>query len=95
MAWQLNARAALHWQRWDDEWVVFDEGSGQTFLTDAVTAASLLILEAGPVARAELDQEVARALGMDDVTPIEERIGSGLDFLSGLGLVESMPSSGP
>ena len=36
---------ALHWRRWDDEFVVFDVGSGQTHQLAPYTAATLMMLE--------------------------------------------------
>lgn len=35
---QLHALAAFHWAGWNDEYVVFDEASGQTHQLDAVRA---------------------------------------------------------
>lgn len=38
----------LHWAGWDDEYVVFDEASGQTHQLDAVRAFVLHTLSEGP-----------------------------------------------
>lgn len=86
MPWQLSALASLHWHRWEDDWVVYDESSNQTFLTDTVTAASLMVLEAGPATLEELRTQVEQ-----DVAPtatLAEQLDEGLSFLASLGLVE-------
>lgn len=35
---KINPATSLHWASWDDEYVVFDEGSGQTHQMDSVRA---------------------------------------------------------
>ncbi|MDN3919516.1 HPr-rel-A system PqqD family peptide chaperone [Roseateles violae] len=89
MQWQLNALAALHWRQWDaDDWVVFDEGSGQTFSIDAVAAASLMALEAGGLAQPALLEQVAADLQIGDAAALDQRVEQSLRFLAELGLVE-------
>lgn len=92
MRWQLNGLASLHWHRWDDEWVIFDEGSGQTFLTDTLTAASLMVLENGATTLAELGARVAEDLPSIGRQELAALIGDSLEFLVSLGLVERLPS---
>lgn len=43
----LHSAANLHWAVWNDEYVVFDEASGQTHQLDAVRAYVLHLLSEG------------------------------------------------
>ncbi len=52
--WRLHAQARLHWRQWDDEWTVFDDGSGQTHLMDALTAMAVMALELEPASVPQL-----------------------------------------
>lgn len=90
MVWQLNALAGLHWHRWEDDWVVYDESSGQTFLTDTVTAAALMVLESGTATLDQLRAEVERDLSPTDLGVLAEQLRDGLEFLASLGLVEQL-----
>lgn len=85
--WRLDELAALHWRHWGEEWVSFDEGSGQTFVTDAVVAAALMVLESGPQTLVELERQVREDLHWPEADPLAERIAEGLQFMTGLGLV--------
>jgi PqqD family protein of HPr-rel-A system len=46
--WRINRRTHLHWRRLGDDWVVFDDGSGDTHQLDAISAAALMCFEAEP-----------------------------------------------
>ncbi len=60
---QLRAQVSLHWRRWDDEFVVYDEASGRTHQLDALNACVLLSLEEGSLDDARLADMVAAELG--------------------------------
>lgn len=87
--WLLNDLAVLHWRQWPDEWVVFDEGSGQTLVADVVMAASLMALEGGELSLAELEAQVRDDLQWPDVELLAPRITICLEFLKSLGLVRA------
>lgn len=87
--WQLNELAVLHWRQWDDGWVIFDESSGQTLVADALMAASLMALESGALNLAELEAQVRDDLQSSDAEVLVPRLRTGLEFLSGLGLVRT------
>lgn len=89
--WFLNPLAALHWRCWDEEWVLFDAGSGQTHQMDPVAAATLMAIEAGPVAMPELISEVALNLSVENAADLEEFVLPIVDQLIRLGLIESLP----
>ena len=46
-SYRLNPATSLHWATWDDEYVVFDEGSGRTHQMDSVRAFVLNSLYEG------------------------------------------------
>ncbi|KQP20934.1 hypothetical protein [Pseudorhodoferax sp. Leaf265] len=87
--WQLNELAVLHWRQWQDEWVIFDESSGQTLVADALMAASLMALEEGALSLTELEAQVRDDLQWPASEMLAPRIVTGLEFLSGLGLVRA------
>lgn len=87
--WQLNELAVLHWRQWQDEWVIFDESSGQTLVADALMAASLMALEEGALSLTELEAQVRDDLQWPASEMLASRIVTGLEFLSGLGLVRA------
>ena len=89
--WSLNPLAALHWRCWDEEWVLFDAGSGQTHQMDPVAAATLMAIEAGPVSMLELLSEVALNLSVENAADLEEFVLPIVDQLIRLGLIESPP----
>lgn len=63
--WHLNPLASLSFRYFDGEWVVFDEGSGQTYVLDPVMAAALMVLEEGALNGQELVEGIAQELSLD------------------------------
>lgn len=86
--WAFNPLAALHWQHFDGEWVIFDEGSGQTFVLDALMAAALMALESGCRTEAEISQQMRVDLPSSGTEALAEQLVQGMEFLAQLGLVE-------
>jgi PqqD family protein of HPr-rel-A system len=86
--WTFNALTALHWQHFEGEWVIFDEGSGQTFVLDVVIAAALMAVESGCRSDAEITQQVLADVPLGDASGLAERLAQGLEFLAQLGLLE-------
>ena len=88
--WTVPSESRLHWQCWEDEYVVFNSGSGDTHLLDPVAAKALQSLEQKPANLSELGRRVAAALEIkldDNLSAYLERLLS--DFHR-LGLVEPM-----
>jgi PqqD family protein of HPr-rel-A system len=85
--WALRPLTRLHWRRFDDEFIVFDEGSGYTHQLDALTAVALLCLEEGPLPLAELSARVAGELKLPQGSPLEI-LATQLDRLKALWLIE-------
>ena len=48
ISYRSNSAPYLHWAVWNDEYVVFDEASGQTHQLDAVRAYILHLVSDGP-----------------------------------------------
>lgn len=85
---RLRPGVRLHWRAWADEWVVFDEASGNTHLMDPLTACALLCLEDGPLAGAALASEVAEATELP-AEALHGALGPVLERLQRLGLVDT------
>jgi PqqD family protein of HPr-rel-A system len=86
--WTVPSESRLHWQSWDDEFVVYNSGSGDTHLLDVVAAEALHSLERESANLSELGRRVAAALEIkldDNLSAHLERLLS--DFHR-LGLVE-------
>lgn len=87
--WRLAPQVALHFRRWDHDWLLFDEGSGQTHQIDTLTALGLMVLEAGPATPAAIAGAVRRELALEpeESGEIENLLPDILEQLRQLGLV--------
>lgn len=86
--WMAIPGFSLHWQSWDDEFVVYNSGSGDTHLLDPVAAEALQSLQKRPANLSELARNLAESLEIkpdDKLLTYLERLLS--DFHR-LGLVE-------
>lgn len=89
MAWHLNGLASLHWRCWDNEWAVFDVGSGQTHQMDTLTAVTLMMVEASPVHLPELASRVAEELLIPRDQELSTALSGVLERLVAAGLIET------
>ena len=87
-AWALNPLCLLRWRRWDDDWVVFDAGSGSTHQMDALAAVTLMCLEAGPSELATLREQVAAELDLSAGEEFSRALRGVVERLHALGLIE-------
>ncbi|WP_310386011.1 HPr-rel-A system PqqD family peptide chaperone [Roseateles sp.] len=89
MIWQLGELTRLSWRNFGTEWLLFDQGTGQTLLLDSLSAAALMALETGPLSGAEIEQQVASDLDLP--APAEHRavLSESLRFLAELNLIGS------
>ena len=92
MLWRLNELVDLSWRNWQDEWVVFDTGSGQTHQLDALTAATLMTIEAGDLQISELVSQVAETLNIDVNSELNNALQGILDRLVAADLIMSTSS---
>lgn len=88
--WRLRAQACLHWRNWDDQWVVFNEASGQTHLLDAVTTAILSVIEKSPSDVPNLTSVAMQESGLHDESSWSTTVSAVLERLTGVGLIESI-----
>jgi PqqD family protein of HPr-rel-A system len=86
--WELAQGSQLHWKSWDDEFVVFDEGSGDTHLLDPLAAEVLKTLEEAPGDVPSLIARVASRLGIERAPEIERHIRATIQRFHEAGLAE-------
>jgi PqqD family protein of HPr-rel-A system len=86
--WRMNDRTRLHWRQLDDDWMVYDEGSGDTHQLDRISAAALTCLEAEPHDLAGLTEVLASELGLPAGEALASKIESLLEQFGRLGLIE-------
>jgi PqqD family protein of HPr-rel-A system len=86
--WRLTPTTALKWRRWDDEWVVYNEASGDTIQLDPFAAVTLMCLEAEPFELSSLVDQVAAELDVAAGEALSARLESVLGDLALVGLIE-------
>ena len=94
--WRLSLLVVLHWRCWDNEWVVYNQGSGDTHLLDTFTACTLMALEEGAATPAQLLVQLDLSHGMGLAFPaeqpraVEAHLLAVLQQLAQAGLIESV-----
>jgi PqqD family protein of HPr-rel-A system len=88
--WELAEGCRLHWISWDDEYVVFDEGSGDTHLLDFLAFEVLKVLEQSSGSEQALVERVVARLGLDPDIDLERRIREAIAKFRDAGLVEQI-----
>jgi PqqD family protein of HPr-rel-A system len=89
--WSLAPLAEFHWRYWGEDWVLFDNGSGQTVQIDALLAAALTELEQSPATLADLQQRLPLLLERSLPDEVWPGLVQGLDFLVEQGLLRHSP----
>lgn len=87
--WRVSPGQALHHRAWDDEYVVFNNLSGDTHLLDDGAMQLLLAVAAMPADTASLAGRLRDSLGLDEQEIAE--IPAMLDGLRALSLIETAP----
>lgn len=86
--WRVAEGFPLYWHHWDNEFVVYNTGSGDTHLLDVVAAEALKILDTAPANLLELVQKLSASLEIevdgDFVAHLETRLAN----FHKLGLIE-------
>jgi len=90
---RLRPAVRLHWRRWDDEFVVYDEASGLTHRLDALIGSVLLRIEEGLVDECRLTDAVASDLGCPR-DAIGRALPEALGQLAGADLIDTRASCG-
>lgn len=86
---QRRATSSFHWASWGDEYVVFDEVSGQTHLLDPVKAYILEVLSDGPAGVSNLSHALAQMLAPSaDANQLDVIVGA-LEQLERAQLIET------
>lgn len=89
---QLCRPSSLLWSSWGDEFVVFDEASGQTHLLDPIKAFVLDALMEGPLEVLRLTPLLSDALVVPAEINLQVLIDAALEQLERSQLVEVVPS---
>ena len=80
----------MHWATWDDEYVIFDEGSGQTHHVDAVRAFVVNRVLDGECSATNLVDVLANIPHLANSFNVEELVENILNELCSHGLVEAV-----
>lgn len=86
--WRLNRNSSLHFRRWDDQWAVFDTGSGQTHEIDSIIAVTLMHCEGDWIGLADISAGVALDLDLISVENLSEKLHKVLIQFTKLELLE-------
>jgi PqqD family protein of HPr-rel-A system len=78
----------LHWKAWDDEFVIFDEGSGDTHLLDPLAAEFLKVLEESPGEVPGLARRLGARLDLARDADLTRRVRELVERFVAVGLVE-------
>jgi len=81
--------ASLHWRDFGEEWVVFDEASGQTHWLDGVNAAVLMRFQDGPASQAEICEFIDQ-LGGQRSDALVKQINDTVSQLQSIGLIDEV-----
>ena len=81
--------ASLKWRCWNDEWAVFDVGSGQTHQMDTLTAATLMIIETAPASTDDILSQVSGDFIIPNDGALSDVLSIILTRLEDTGLIES------
>jgi PqqD family protein of HPr-rel-A system len=88
LIWSLNPLSTFSWRRWDDEWVVFDQASGDTHQLAPIAAVMLMCFEREPRDLPALTAEVAAELDLPADDSLSNKAAEIVDQLIHLGLIE-------
>jgi PqqD family protein of HPr-rel-A system len=84
----IRPSASLHWAGWDDEYVVFDETSGQTHQLDVFRAYVLNTLTERSQTRRELMDDLQVALAASRSSDLAESLDAVLNDFERYGLID-------
>ena len=86
--WKVNPEFPLQWQVWDDEFVLYNTGSGDTHLLDTLAAEVLQSLEIESADLLELIDRVAASLRIEPDSKFSAYLEQLLSDLHKLGLIQ-------
>jgi PqqD family protein of HPr-rel-A system len=91
MIWKVAEGTRLLWRSWENEYIVFSAGPGDTHLLDRASAQILQRIESHPSSPAELNVWLSSNRATD-VGEDRQYLVNVLDRLHALALIESAPS---
>lgn len=86
--WKVNTAFPLQWRNWDDEFVVYNSGSGDTHLLDPVAAKALQSLEQESADLSKLVDRVSGSMEIEPDTEFSAYLEQLLSDLHKLGLIQ-------
>ncbi len=91
MQWSIVPGQALRLRRWDHEYVLYNDLSGDTHLLGAGSGALLEALRLAPADTAALARLLGEAAGLPADDDLLAEVGALLDQLQKLSLIEGRP----
>ncbi len=85
----LCKSSSLRWQHFGDEWVVFNEGCGETAVADPLTAAILMALESGTLEQNALMAQIAEDFQIPNQEQLRPLVMEKTEALMRMGWIES------
>ena len=85
----LCKSSSLCWQHLGDEWVVFNEGCGETAVADPLTASILMALESGALEQNALMAQIAEDFQIADHEQLRPLVMEKTETLLQMGWIES------
>ena len=85
----LCKSSSLRWQHLGDEWVVFNEGCGETAVADPLTASILMALESGALEQNALMAQIAEDFQIANHEQLRPLVMEKTEILLRMGWIES------
>ena len=89
MTLRISQLSSLHWQHLGSEWVVFNEGCGETAVADPLTAAILMALESGTLEQNALMAQIAEDFQIANHEQLRPLVMEKTEILLRMGWIES------
>jgi len=86
--WRVRGSSQCHWRSWNDEFIVYHAGSGDTHQLDSMTAEALKSLAHEPASTLELVTRMSALLQLEADDDFFEYMEKVICALSGLDLIE-------
>jgi len=76
------------WRFWDDEYIVFNRGSGDTHLLDRLAGETLRLIERAPADGRQLTHRIADVFDLEPDADLESHVEGLLGKFQALGLIQ-------
>ncbi len=86
---RLSNLSSLRWQHFEGEWVVFNEGCGETAVADPLTATILMAIEPEPLEQNALMTQIAEDFQIEDHEQLRPLVMEKAEILLRMGWIES------